>query len=38
MKNSEDPATTTEFAEKIASLCDGPPVFRNLDVVMTEQR
>ena len=37
MKNSEDPATT-EFAEKVASLCDGPPVFRNLDVVMTEQR
>ncbi len=25
-------AETTEFAEKLARLCDGPPVFRNLDV------
>ena len=23
---------TGEFAEKLAQLCDGPPVFRNLDV------
>ena len=23
---------TAEFAEKLAGLCDGPPVFRNLDV------
>jgi hypothetical protein len=37
MKNSDDPETT-KFAEGIASLCDGPPVFRNLDVIMTEER
>lgn len=37
MKNSEDPETS-KYAEKIASLCDGPPIFRNLDVVMTEER
>lgn len=37
MKNSQDPATS-EFAEKMAVLCDGPPTFRNLDVVMEEQR
>ena len=36
MKNSEDPATT-EFAERMAGLCDGPPTFRNLDV-RAEQR
>jgi hypothetical protein len=23
---------TGEFAEKLAGLCEGPPVFRNLDV------
>jgi len=37
MKNSEDPETA-KYAEKVASLCDTPPVFRNLDVVMTEER
>ena len=25
-------AETSEFAEKFAKLCDGPPRFRNLDV------
>jgi hypothetical protein len=37
MKNSEDPATS-EYAEKMQALCDGPPVFRNLDVVQVEDR
>lgn len=37
MNNSQDPATS-EFAEKMSALCDGPPTFRNLDVVMEEQR
>jgi hypothetical protein len=32
MKNSEDPATGA-MAEQMAKLCDGPPIFRNLDVV-----
>jgi hypothetical protein len=31
MKNSEMPETGA-MAEKIAQLCDAPPVFRNLDV------
>lgn len=31
MANSDLPETT-EFAEKLAQLCDGPAVFRNLDV------
>jgi hypothetical protein len=26
-------AETSEFAAKLASLCDGPPSFRNLDVL-----
>lgn len=37
MANSEDPQTT-EWATRMQSLCDGPPSFRNLDVVMTEVR
>ena len=37
MRNSEDPSTG-EWAEKMAALCDGPPSFRNLDVVLTEVR
>jgi hypothetical protein len=37
MRNSEDPQTG-EWAEKMAALCDGPPAFRNLDVVLTEVR
>jgi hypothetical protein len=31
MANSALPETT-EFAERLAKLCDGPPVFRNLEV------
>jgi len=36
MQNSSQPETT-EFAANFAALCDGPPVFRNLDVVRDEQ-
>ena len=36
MANSNLPETS-EFAAKLASLCDGPPTFRNLDVVREEQ-
>ncbi|GAA5023995.1 hypothetical protein [Kitasatospora paranensis] len=32
MDNSNRPETA-EFAAQIATLCDGPPVFRNLDVL-----
>ncbi|WP_162452250.1 hypothetical protein [Phytoactinopolyspora mesophila] len=31
-RNNELPATH-QFATKIAGLCDGPPIFRNLDVI-----
>jgi quinol monooxygenase YgiN len=31
MENSRRP-DTSEFAEQLAKLCDGPPTFRNLDV------
>ena len=34
MENSNRPETS-EFAEKMAALCDGPPTFYNLDVVET---
>ncbi|MDQ1401763.1 MAG: hypothetical protein QOG03_79 [Actinomycetota bacterium] len=34
MKNSELPQTAA-MAEQMAKLCDGPPIFRNLDVVRT---
>ncbi|MBA2767547.1 MAG: hypothetical protein H0U35_00140 [Sporichthyaceae bacterium] len=37
MKNSADPSTS-EFAERMAKLCDGPPTFRNLDVKRVEER
>lgn len=37
MKNSADPATS-EFAEKMGKLCDGPPTFHNLDVKNIEDR
>jgi hypothetical protein len=37
MKNSEDPATS-EFAERMGALCDGPPTFRDLDVKRIEER
>ncbi len=32
MENSNRPETH-EFSAKMAELCDGPPTFRNLDVV-----
>jgi quinol monooxygenase YgiN len=32
MENSQRPETS-EFAGQMAALCDGPPVFYNLDVV-----
>ncbi|MER6298907.1 hypothetical protein ABT247_04940 [Kitasatospora sp. NPDC001539] len=32
MENSDRPETS-DFAARVAALCDGPPVFRNLDVV-----
>jgi hypothetical protein len=35
MANSNLPETS-EFAAKLASLCDGPPSFRNLDVLREE--
>jgi quinol monooxygenase YgiN len=34
MENSNRPETS-EFAAKMAKLCDGPPTFYNLDVVET---
>jgi quinol monooxygenase YgiN len=34
MENSRRP-DTSEFAEQLAKLCDGPPTFRNLDVRKT---
>ena len=37
MKNSQDPATS-EFAERMGALCDGPPTFRNIDVMRVEDR
>lgn len=35
MTNSGLPETS-EFADKLARLCDAPPVFRNLDVQRTD--
>jgi len=35
MRNSELPETAS-FAEKMMAICDGPPIFRNLDVVREE--
>jgi hypothetical protein len=32
MENSAD-SRTSEFAGRMAALCDGPPAFRNLDVI-----
>jgi hypothetical protein len=37
MENSADPATS-EFAERMMQLCDGPPTFHNLDVMSDENR
>jgi quinol monooxygenase YgiN len=34
MENSNS-AATSAFAQKMMELCDGPPTFRNLDVVST---
>jgi hypothetical protein len=34
MENSARPETS-EFARQMGELCDGPPTFRNLDVLMT---
>ena len=36
MANSDLPETS-QFAAKLASLCDGPATFRNLDVLREEQ-
>ena len=36
MKNSERPETSA-FAERMTELCDGPAIFRNLDVVREEK-
>ncbi|HUF31985.1 MAG TPA: hypothetical protein VMN58_02105 [Acidimicrobiales bacterium] len=36
MANSNLPETS-EFAAQLAVLCDGPPTFRNLDVLREEQ-
>ena len=36
MANSNLPETS-EFTAKFASLCDGPPSFRNLEVLRAEQ-
>jgi hypothetical protein len=35
MRNSAMPETDA-FAARIGALCDGPPIFRNLDVVREE--
>lgn len=35
MENSELPETR-ELAERMAKLCDAPPIFRNLDIVRQE--
>ena len=37
MKNSEDPATS-EFGERMQSLSDGPPTFRNFNLLTTQER
>ena len=36
MANSSLPETS-EFAAELAAVCDGPPTFRNLDVLRDEQ-
>ncbi len=35
MENSKHPETA-ELANRLAELCDAPPVFRNLDVIREE--
>jgi quinol monooxygenase YgiN len=34
MQNSQLPETA-QFAEQMAKLCDGPPAFRNLDLIQS---
>jgi hypothetical protein len=34
MKNSQSPETS-QFADRMQALCDGPPTFLNLDVMQT---
>jgi len=36
MENSNRPETAA-FAERIQKVCDGPPIFRNLDVLSDEE-
>jgi hypothetical protein len=36
MRNSKRPETS-ELADTLAKLCDGPPVFRNLDVLQERE-
>src|SRR5262245_28121533 len=36
MANSNRPDTTA-YAERLGKLCDGPPVFRNLDLLRDEE-
>ena len=36
MENSNDPKTQA-FSERLAEVCDGPPSFRNLDVLQDEE-
>lgn len=36
MENSEL-AETSLFADRLAKLCDQPPIFRNLDVIRVEE-
>jgi quinol monooxygenase YgiN len=36
MENSNRPETA-EFAAALAKLCDGPPIFRNLDVTREDE-
>lgn len=37
MRNNDDPLTA-EFAQRMMALSDGPPTFRNLDLVDVEVR
>jgi hypothetical protein len=37
MENSKDPSTS-EFADRMTELCDGPAVWHNLDVMQIEDR
>lgn len=36
-KANSDLAETGELATRLAKLCDGPPTFRNLDVIREDQ-